>query len=148
MPSTIAPTGTALAGVIASAPWTLDGWSIPDYGSVPFYPRYEVDVLQPRNLDGARYRLGGAHYPTFRMRTITGVSGFAAARSVARDMEVVTGDYVSVTLVVGDATETHTCVVLTCSAVANAKRVIGAVFSGGSSSASVDALWTMQRVQV
>jgi hypothetical protein len=141
--------------LITSAPWSLYGAVFPDRGGVPDLPQYAVEVLRPANVDGARYRTGGMHYPEFRLAGIIAASTYDSAKAIAREVEATKGRYIVLSGLL--ANSTVFCV--DCVALANAKRVVGATGSsagpdtvpgGGaaesSALASVDVMWTLQAV--
>jgi len=145
---TVTFTGTVVTDQLTTGPWVLYGVQFPDYGAVPFMPLFEVDVLQPVNVDGARYRLGGAHFPTFRMLTVCAARDYSQASRIAREHEMTMGDFVSVDIN-NDYNTPRTCAVVRCRSVPNARRIIGATASDGTSVsaealASVDTEWTLQ----
>ena len=150
--ATVTYAGTVLAGdQIASSPWDCVGCLFPDQGSPATKPQFELDVLQPVNVDGARYRVGGAHFPPFRMVTIMASDNFPTAASVAREIELTKGDNITIELLSTGRTET--CVVLSVRSVPNASRVLNAASSVGFSgtistdtAASIDTFWTLQVV--
>lgn len=152
--------GTLLTGQITTGGWAAWGVAFPERGSVPLKPQFHLDILQPTNVDGARYRVAGAHFPTFKMVTIVPCSDFTSARKVAREMELVKGE--TITLQFGafwSAAESAIQLrVIDCIAIPSAKQVIGATGASGTgqqgppgggaittaSLASVDTMWTCQ----
>jgi hypothetical protein len=158
--ATIAYTGTLLTGQITTSPWDAWGVFFPDRGSVPLKPQFHLDILQPMNVDGARYRVSGAHFPTFKMLTITPAADFTSARKIAREMELVKGE--TITLQFGTfwsaAESLITLRVIDVVSLPSAKQVIGATSSSGTgqqgppgggavttpSVSSVDTMWTCQ----
>lgn len=157
--STILATVTYVPGIlegrITSSPWQSVSALFPQRGSVPSSPQFSLEVLQPDNLDGARYRVGGAHFPQFTMTTIVPTSTFISANTIAREMELLKGEFIDLNIVATGAT--HRCAVIDVVATPTAKRVIGAVAQGGgglpgqgannvAALACVDTLWTLQVV--
>lgn len=150
--------GTLVADQIDTSPWRFIGVQFPDYGTVPNMPQFDVEVLQPRNTDGARYRVGGAHFPLFRMLTVLPSTNFAFAKIAARQMELAKGDLSELWLT--DLDLKYTVAVVDVKALANAKRPLGATggefvdLPGGGVSfltdamACVDTTWTLQVVAV
>lgn len=122
---TISYVGTLVTDQLISGPWPIYWYSFPSHGAVPFRPQFALDILQPPNVDGARYRIGGAHFPTFTMNTICAAGSYGQASEIARDHETLKGDRIQIDLD-GDYNTPRTCVVLNCRAVPNAKRIIGA----------------------
>lgn len=140
-------------GVITTAPWDCYGAVFPDHGGVPDLPQPAVEILQPPNVDGSRYRTGGLHYMRFRLAAIVAAANYARAQEIAREMEFTKGRYLSISGLVANAPLVYA---IDCVANANAKRVVGAsatvgnggVPGGGAATgeglASVDVLWTLQ----
>lgn len=147
--------GDILSDQITSGPWHSVYANYPEHGGIPYKPQFDMDVLQPRNVDGARYRILGAHFPVFRLRTIVPVTTFSYARLVAREHELCKGDQINIVdtqdVDVGDASAVR-CQVLDVTAVASAKRVLGATTVDGAewgtpdSYGCVDTEWTLQKV--
>jgi len=147
--------GSLLAGQITTSPWSCVYAHYPDRGGIAYSPQFELDVLQPKNVDGARYRVSGAHFPVFKLMTITPATTYLGAQSLARQMELAKGDFVRITDNGGNFEDV---MVIEVRAVANAKRVIGATASGlggsvplgvaATANASVDAEWTLQVIPV
>lgn len=168
--------GTLIADQITTSPWQMVTVQFPQTGSIPDKPQFVLDILQPANLDSARYRVGGAHFPPFKMFTISPVADFDNAKVIARQIELTRGDFITVKVFtsqdmsVGNASTndginsfgqtTWRCVVLDVRSVANSKRVIGSqvapvsgipvdggeVLFASDSSACVDTEWTLQFV--
>lgn len=168
--------GTLISEQITTSPWQMVNVQFPQTGSIPDKPQFHLDILQPANLDSARYRVGGAHFPPFKMFTIMPVADFGTARVLARQIELTRGDFVTVKIFVTGSSNidgassndtvnafdqtTWRCVVLDVRSVANSKRVIGATTApisgipvdGGEvdfasdATACVDTEWTLQFV--
>lgn len=140
--------GTLIPDQITTSPWSCVTAIYPDRGGIPYKPQFNLEVLQPINLDGARYRVAGAHFPVFKLLTITPVASYLEAIRVAREMELCKGEFVRVTqLHVGSSTfeDFEDVVVIDVRAVSNAKRVLGV---GPTLLASVDTEWTLQVIPV
>jgi hypothetical protein len=140
----------ALGMEVTKSHWTIQGWSIPEYGGVPFKPQYTVEPLELPNLDGARYRVGGLHFPRFQMLTVMSASNYAEAVTIAREQESINGDTVSVTPITGGAA--YACQVLAVRAYPSARPIVGGLFVPGQQvagvlGASVDTMWTLQVYQ-
>jgi hypothetical protein len=153
--------GTLLSDLMTTPPWACVGAQFPDSGGVQDKPQFTLDVLEPVNVDGVRYRVGGAHFPRFRVRTVVACSSFVSAKTVAREHDLCKGEPISLSVSEpgsADAPSTaFMCYVLDVRAIANASRVLGAsavvagsggVPGGGASDtaalASVDTEWTLQ----
>ena len=147
--------GTLVSDQITTAPWNCVYISWPERGGIPYMPQFELDVLQPRNVDGARYRVAGSHFPVFKMLTITPADTYLSAQTIAREMELCKGEFIDVALIaLGSGIYESVCVI-NCKAFANVKRVLGATAYGGGSGpastaaqASVDTEWTLQVIPV
>lgn len=159
-PAAIAYAGTLLGDQLKTSPWAFVSAMFPDHGSPCDKPQFALDVLQPQNVDGARYRVGGMHFPQFKMVGITVAADFASARNVARQMEQCKGDMVSLATTIGAAAQWR-CAVIDVRAVPSGKRIVGATApqnQGGGGSvqppgggalqvaamASIDSEWTLQ----
>jgi hypothetical protein len=158
--ATISYTGTLLTGQVTTSPWPAWGVVFPERGSVPLKPQFHLDVLQPMNVDGARYRVSGAHFPQFRMVTVSPAADFATARKMAREMELIKGETLSILFgPFWSAAEAPISLrVIEVISVPSAKQIIGATSSSGTgqqgppgggavtvtSTASVDTVWTCQ----
>jgi hypothetical protein len=158
--ATITYSGTLLTGQVTTSPWPCWGVVFPERGSVPLKPQFHLDVLQPMNVDGARYRVSGAHFPTFKMVSVSPAADFATARKMAREMELIKGE--TIVLLFGvfwSAAEAPISLrVVDVVSVPSAKVIVGATSSSGTgqqgppgggavivpSSASVDTMWTCQ----
>lgn len=155
--ATITYTGTLLAGVLQVQEWDAVGVQFPDHGSAPWRPQFNLDVLQPSNVDGARYRTGGAHFPSFRMLAVIPAPTFPDADTIARDLELLKGDTIRLSSVItGRALP---CVVVESRARATAKRTLGAAANvpnglpgnpagGADALASVELEFTLQAVSL
>ncbi len=159
--ATITYNGALLTGRLQTSPWQAIMARFPEYGSPPTSPQLSSETLQPDNVDGARYRVGGAHWPIFQMLTITPAADFPSARVIARDMELIRGEpiiYRGTDVFQGVELELL-FQVLDIRALANAGRPLGASVGavggingppGGGAQptagalASVDAMWTCQ----
>lgn len=147
--------GDILTDVVTTSPWESVTAVFPEYGGIPYMPQFHLDVLQPVNMDGARYRIGGSHFPRFTLVTIFPAVDYTSAQIMARDMEAIKGE--PVTLDTVEFTQVR-CQVINVRAVASGKQVINAIARGNSQSvpgggafqqtayASVDAQWTLQVV--
>lgn len=152
--------GTLLTGQLTTSPWAAWGVSFPERGSVPLKPQFHLDILQPMNVDGARYRVAGAHFPQFKMVTVVPCADFTTARKIAREMELIKGE--TMTLQFGafwSAAEAAIQLrIIDVTSAPSAKQVIGATSSSGTgqqgppgggaitsqSLACVDTIWTCQ----
>lgn len=150
--------GNLVSALITSSPWDCAMAVYPDYGGVPYRPQFNLDILQIPNLDGARYRVGGAHFPVFRLVTITPVWDYIAGLMIARDMETTRGDKVILQRsgIVNGGID-HECEVISCISKPSAMRVLGANASSvtgpnsppgdaitSGAGGSIDTLWTLQ----
>lgn len=122
--------GPVLAGAYTTAPWELWGLIIPTYGSPPTYAQFDVEVLQPPNVDGNRYRVGGAHFPEFTVNAIIPAADFATAGLVAREIERTKGWQVTFQYTRSGASP-YNFYVKEARGLANAGRVLGASASVG-----------------
>lgn len=93
---TITYDGTSTT-LFKNSPYSLWGILIPDYGGIPFQPQYVNEVLQPKNTDGARYRIGGSHFPVFQLVGIMPASDYAQAQVFARELEMLRADGIILT---------------------------------------------------
>ena len=75
--ATVEYTDTQVDDQITTSPWNLVGVIFPERGSVPNKPQFHLDILQPPNVDGARYRIGGAHFPQFKLMGIVATGSYA-----------------------------------------------------------------------
>lgn len=122
---TITYTGTVLGqGTVNPTSWDIYGASY-DRGFPAFKPQLELEVLQPFGVDGARYRVGGLHFPPFTMTAVFPSVNYFIAGQDARNIEQIKGDTISIRYVQDDNT-TYNFYVLDCRAVPNARRIIGA----------------------
>lgn len=137
------------ADVITTSPWSVHGITFPEHGSPAWLPQFHLDVLQTSNIDGARYRIGGSHFPAFACKTIVPAYDYSEADNIARQMEAIRGDVVKMYFLGYE----YRLQVLECVAKPNAARVVGASagnpsFGGGAVSAaswaSVDTDWKFQ----
>lgn len=154
--ASITYTGSVFTDGITSSPWSCAMCSVVGHGSIPHKPQYNLEVLEPSNVDAARYRLGAGHFIKFKMRTIVPAATFREAVVIAREHEMIKGDLVSV--YTANDGQTRSCAVVDVSSYASAARVLGAeaataageVGVGGGalveSRASVDTEWTLQVV--
>ncbi len=140
--------GDLIADQITTGPWLAVSAIIPERGWIPGKPQFHLDVLQPVNVDGARYRVGGAHFPQFRLITVVPAVSFTLASSIAREHELCKGDQVFVTSLVLDDESTYTCQAIDVRSIPSAKRVLGANAGEGAwqstALASVDTEWMLQ----
>jgi len=156
-PLTVAYDGTLIASRIPAKQWDMVGATYSDRGGIPYNAQFNLEVLQSPNLDAARYRVGGAKFPIFKVLTIFPEISYTAACNTARMMELCKGDMVKLTTGVGNTAITKRCVVIDCVANANAKRVLngtaliqdaggppGAPGGAQTTVASVDTSWTLQ----
>lgn len=120
------------SGAFTTAPWPLWGLQIPGYGSPPTYAQFDVEVLQPPNVDGNRYRIGGAHFPEFTLNAIIPASDFASAGLLAREVERTKGWQVEFKYT-RDGASAYNFYVKEARGYANAGRILGASSTGGSS---------------
>lgn len=129
--ATITPVSEA-AGTTGYELWAL---SIPDYGSPPTAPQLSVEVLQPVNVDGSRYRVGGAHFPEFQLLGVIPAESFASAGATARAIEQLQGKQVSFQYTRAGATA-YTFYVKSARALATGKRILGATAASSTGNAS------------
>lgn len=120
-------TGT-ISELFPNNPYAFYGVSIPDFGGVPYKPQSENEILEPRNIDGARYRVGGWHFPKFNLTAILAASDFSSALSLARELEMLKGDSVNVRFPIIDTRPLigYNCWVIDVRAAASAAQVLGA----------------------
>lgn len=127
MPSkilTITYTGSILGqGTINPSSWDVYGVTY-DRGFPVFKPQLELEVLQPFAVDGARYRVGGLHYETFKMMVVIPSADYFSAAADARNIEQLKGDTIAIKYE-QSANTTYPFYVIDCKAVPNAKRIIG-----------------------
>ncbi len=159
--ATITYNGTLLAGQIRTGPWQIIMANFPDYGWVPTAPQFAMETLQPENVDGARYRIGGSHWPMFTMLGITAAAEFDSARVIARDMERINGQPIIFQAASNFGTVEPQILlqVISVKARANPGRPLGAsvgpvggingppgggAVPAGGALASVDSVWTCQ----
>ena len=153
--ATIVPFGTLISpSSYTTPPWELWGLTIPGFGSPPTYAQFFNETLQPKNTDGARFRIGGAHFPEFQMIGIVPAQEFASAAMVARQIERTKGDFIQFAYT---GNPPFVFFVKEARCMANAARILGASVSGGgggaggggpapssSALASVDIMLTLQ----
>ena len=147
---TIRYNGSLGPALVNTAPWTCAYASYPDRGGIAWSPQFNLDVLQPKNVDGARYRTAGTHFPVFKLLTITPTLDYMGAMLTARQMELSKGE----TVFIDNGVFQYECAVIDCRAVANAKRVLGWASTappgeldspvGGGALGSIDTEWTLQ----
>ena len=143
---TISYAGSLGTDRVNTSPWLCAYAAYPDRGGIPWAPQFELDVLQPKNVDGARYRTSGAHFPMFKLLTVVPANDYYSAQTVARQMELAKGENVYL----DNGWFTAVCAVIDCRSVANVKRVLGWNAAAGenpvvsSALGSVDTEWTLQ----
>ena len=157
--ATIEYTGSLVTEQVTTSPWTCSSAIYPDRGGIPYMPQFNLEVLQPINLDGARYRVAGAHFPVFMLLTVTPVISYQEATRIARQMELCKGETVRITQM-HQGTSTYEdfedVAVIDVRAVSNAKRVLGASGNGGVGGSPVDSAllacvdteWTLQVIPI
>jgi len=117
--------GSLLTDVLTTSSWDCVHMQVQGHGALPVRPQFHLDVLTSKNIDGARYRIGGSHFPTFRMTTIVAVQDFKSAQIVARDMESIKGEKVRLSSVEVDGFDSL-CWVIDVISQASPKRVVNA----------------------
>lgn len=146
--ATITYAGSVFGNAIASSPWAAVGCIFPGRGGIPTSPQFSGEVLQPMNVDGARYRVAGAHFPVFKMVTVVGAVDYPTANDMAREMELTKGDFITIDYT--PSGQSVTVFVLDCKAFPNPKQILGSTAANGfgsqTSSASIDTEWDLQVV--
>jgi hypothetical protein len=144
--ATITYAGSVFGSSILTSPWAAVGCVFPGRGGIPTSPQFSGEVLQPMNVDGARYRVAGAHFPPFKMLTIVGAVDYFTANSMAREMELTKGDFITVEF----SGQSATLFVIDCKAIPSAKQILGSTaaytFGTQASNASIDTEWDLQVV--
>ena len=131
--ATLKPVGNVPldSSVFSTAPWELWGVFIPQYGSPPTYAQFDVEVLQPPNVDGNRYRIAGAHFPEFTVNGIVPAVDFQSAGLLAREIERTKGGQMEFQYT-RSGSSPYTFYVKEARCLASASRILGAsVQSGG-----------------
>lgn len=118
------------ATAFTTAPWQLYGLQIPGYGSPPTYAQFDVEVLQPFNVDGNRYRIAGAHFPEFPLNGVIPATDFASAGLVAREIERTKGWQLTFQYT-RSGSSPYTFYVKEARGLANSARILGATSSVG-----------------
>jgi hypothetical protein len=130
----IYPSGGPIpATSFTTPPWELWGFVIPGFGSPPTSAQFEVEVLQPPNVDGSRIRAGGAHFPEFTINGIIPAKDFPTAGAVAREIERTKAGRM-VFKYTRDGASAYEFYVKDARAFANAGRILGATSSSGAPS--------------
>jgi len=139
---------TSFGSAISTSPWAAVGCVFPGRGGIPTNPQFSGEVLQPMNVDGARYRVAGAHFPMFKMLTIIGAVDYPTANDMAREMELTKGDFITLEYI--PTGQTVTAFVVDCKAFPNPKQILGSTpantYGVQTSSASIDTEWDLQVV--
>ncbi len=129
--ATIVPFGTLISpSSYTTPPWELWGLTIPGFGSPPTYAQFFNETLQPKNTDGARFRIGGAHFAEFQLVGIVPAQDFPSAGLVAREIERTKGDFIEFQYTRSGASP-YSFFVKEARCMANAARILGASVSGG-----------------
>lgn len=126
--------GPIASSAYTTSPWELWGVVIPGFGTPPTYAQFDVEVLQPPNVDGNRYRVAGAHFPEFTVNAIIPATSMASAALIAREIERTKGWQI-VFSYANTGTENN-FYVKEARGLANASRILGATASIGNSGGS------------
>lgn len=136
------------ADAVSSSPWTAWGIQFPGRGGPVTVPQFMLEVLEPDNVDGARFRTGGAHFPPFECMAVIPAATYTDATVMARDLERTKGDRITISWTTTGIAGTF--YVKEVKAVANSARIIGATSQGAgnapdtASTASVDVAFVLQ----